>query len=235
MPRRIILSLPFLILSAVPAHALEVGHCDTPEKLSAKVEAEGHKIVAMMDRAGVSPDKGGRHDIAQIVTATPDLDRWYVVNGDEPLSKRSSRMCVVIAGKNLEINDHRRDGPPTVTRYRFDRDKALADCERLDREVRRKKGYGIRCNEYNYAVRLFADDPEFYERMALQGISDDKTLVTFVADPRGTENDGPMGPNDYTMFVTTPAGATTISARGIRFSFSNWIRTALNKRQASRD
>jgi hypothetical protein len=48
-----------LVLWTVPALALEVGQCDTPEGLSAKIKAEGHKIVATMERVGNYGDRVG--------------------------------------------------------------------------------------------------------------------------------------------------------------------------------
>ncbi len=38
----------------------------------------------------------------------------HVISGDEPLAKCSSRMCVTLIGRNLEINDYRKNGTPTL-------------------------------------------------------------------------------------------------------------------------
>ena len=223
--RRITLVASLFLLIAPPAHALDVGYCDTPEKLSARIKAEGHKIVAGMERLGVSLNQGGTAAYgANLVTATPDLTRWYMVRGDKPISERSSRMCVSAAGRNLEINDHRREGPPTVTRYRFDRAKALAECKEVEQRFVVDENTGIHCNELNDGVRLLEE--RLNERIALRGTTDQGTLMTVVANPDGDKT--------FRMLATAPAGATGIALGGRGFAFSSWVVAVLNKR-ASRD
>lgn len=224
--RRITFAASLFFLIAAPAHALDVGHCDTPEGLSAKIKAEGHKLVAGMDRIGVSLKDGGKAAWgANLVTVTPDLKRWYMLRGDKPLSERSTRMCVSAAGRNLEINDHRRKGPPTVTRYHFDRAKALAECDEVAKRFIDGVEKGIRCNEFNEGLRILEED--LGERIALQGIGDHGTLMTIIANPEGEK--------DFRMLATAPAGATGIALSGRGFAFSAWVMTVLNKRASSRD
>lgn len=206
---------------ASPAPALEVGTCDTPEGLSAKIKAEGHKTVATMERVGLSMKQGGQTTfIAQLVTATPDLKRWYIVNGDQPLSKRSTGKCVVVTGRNLEINDYRKDGTPTVTRYRFNRAKALTECDKVEKNFVVGENTGIRCKEFYVVISRAIKT--FGERIALQGLNNFASLTTIIADPGGPE-DSILGKYDYRMLVTAPKSATGIAARGRNFRFSKWV------------
>lgn len=160
---------------------------------------------------------------AALVTATPDLKLWYSLKGDRPLGVRSSRYCIADKGKNLEINDHRRDGQPTVTRYRFDRDKALASCE----QVRKNYIAGAACNEYYFVVEGFKK--EFRQRIALQGEAEGGILMTILAKPNKIANGTILTDRDYRMLVTTSEGAAGIAASGEQFEFSKWILSVLNK------
>jgi hypothetical protein len=223
MPRRIIFLILLLALAAAPVHALDAGHCDTPEGLSAKLRTEGHKIVATMDVYGYDVDAKEWGHVASLITATPDLKRWYTLKGDQPLGTKSTRMCIAAKGKNLEINDHRKDAVPRVTRYRFEREKALASCEK----VRRNYVAGARCNEH-YAV--LADlQKEFGERIALQGEADGGVLMTIAADPNSNKSE-PLGDRGYRMLVTTSDGAAGIASSGQRFAFSEWVLAVFGER-----
>lgn len=173
-----------------------------------------------MERVGVSLKLNratGKKNIAHaanLVTATPDLKRWYMIRAFEPLGKRSDRMCVSDAGYNLEINDHRKIRKPTVTVFRFDKTEALAECERLSQFVSNCSDYG------EFVDRMHK---RFGERIALQGVTGDKKeLMTIVADP-GNER-------DFRILSTTGTGATAISLRGDKFTFSKWVMGVLNSR-----
>lgn len=80
--------------------------------MTAWLKEEGHKIVAGMDCHGFSVSRNEGGFVAELVTATPNLQHWYMVKGDQPLGTKPSRFCVATKGQNLEINDHRRGGPP---------------------------------------------------------------------------------------------------------------------------
>tara|TARA_R110002072_G_scaffold211424_1_gene368964 strand:- start:13870 stop:14529 length:660 start_codon:yes stop_codon:yes gene_type:complete len=218
-----------LYLWPVSAYALDVGHCDTPEGLSAALKAEGHKIVASMDAVGISLKEGGKVGfVAEMVTATPDLKHWYVIKGDRPLGTKSTRFCIATKGRNLQINDHRKDGPPTVTRYRFDREKALAECDEVAKQFIDGVEKGIRCNEFNEGLRIAERD--LNERIALQGEAEGGVLMTIVADPGNGPAEGLLGNRDYRMLVTASAGATGIARSGARFEFSQWVLSVLNQK-----
>lgn len=228
MPRRITFLFPLLLLTATPAHALDAGQCAAPAQLSAWLKAEGHKAVASMDAIGVSLKRGGKAGfVAELVTATPDLKRWYVIRGDRPLGTKSTRFCVATTGRDLEINDYRRNGTPTVTRYRFDRASALAQCDEVAKQFIDGVAKGIRCNEFNEGLRILRSD--LNERIALQGIADDGVLVTIVANPGGGGNESQLGERHYGMLVTASAGATGIARSGARFGFSQWVLSVLNE------
>jgi len=185
-----------------------------------KLKAEGHKIVATMDTFGYDVDAKGWGHVASLITATPDMAHWYTLKGDQPLGTKSARMCVADGGKTLEISDYRRDGPATVTRYRFDRDKALASCEK----VRQNYIAGARCNEH-YAV-VEGLQREFGERIALQGEAGG-VLMTIVANPNSNKNKL-LSDRNYRMLVTTSDGGAGIALRGERFEFSDWILSVLD-------
>lgn len=226
--RRLTLAASLLFLIAASAHALDTGQCAPPAQMTAWLKAEGHKVVASMDAVGISLKHGaGAVFVAEMVTATPDLKHWYVIKGDRPLGTKSTRFCVATKGRNLQINDHRKDGPPTVTRYRFDRAKALAECDEVAKRFIDGVEKGIRCNEFNEGLHIAERD--LNERIALQGEAEGGVLMTIVADPGDGPTEELLGNRDYRMLVTAPAGATGIARRGARFEFSQWVLSVLNQ------
>lgn len=198
------------MVAASPAGALEIGQCGTPQEMSAALKGEGHKAVAEMNVWLVDPDSGEQVYGAQIVTATADLGRWYIVTGNSPLGK-STRLCIGLKGRDLEVNDYRRDGPPRVTRYEFDREEALADCRALQDEI---KG-GVGCNARGDMLEGFERGHD--ARLALQGMALSRSggaggLVTFVADAADER--------DYRALLTRPTGTTVIIGRGREFGLT---------------
>tara|TARA_B100000965_G_scaffold326665_1_gene289242 strand:- start:521 stop:1096 length:576 start_codon:yes stop_codon:yes gene_type:complete len=191
--------------------------------LSAKLKAEGHKIVATMDIYGHDVDRKEWGHVASLVTARTNLAHWYVLKGDHPLGTKSARMCIAAKGRNLEINDYRRDDHPTVTRYRFDRAEALKGCEK----VRQNYLKGARCNEHYAVVKGLGK--EFGERIALQGETENGTMMTILADPNSDAGEF-QGDRDFRMLVTTSEGAAGIASSGQRFAFSQWVLSVLDKR-----
>lgn len=181
-----------------------------------------------MDAIGISLKQDGKVTfVAEMVTATPDLKRWYVIKGDQPLGIKSTLFCVATKGTNLEINDYRRDDPPTVTHYRFDRAKALAECDEIAKNFIDGVEKGIGCNEFNEGLRILEED--LGERIALQGEAVGGVLVTIIADPGGGPEEELLGDRDYRTLVTASAGATGIARRGARFRFSGWILSVLDR------
>ncbi len=68
------------LFAASPALSLEVGTPGMAEGLSARIKAESHKIVAMMDRGGVLPLKlGGQMDDNENVLTFAILNSIVVV------------------------------------------------------------------------------------------------------------------------------------------------------------
>ena len=176
--------------------------------------------MAGMEREGISLKQGGVLAYgASLVTATPDLKRWYIVRGDKPLDEQSTRMCVSAAGRDLQLNDHRRDGTPTVRRFNFDRDKALAQCDEIAKNFIDGEEKGIGCNDYYTGLRILEED--LGERVALQGITDQETMMTIIANP---ENE-----KDFRVLATASQGATIISLRGHKFAFSAWAASAFQQ------
>ena len=130
-------------------------------------------------------------------------------------------MCVSAAGRNLEINDHRRNGEPSVTRLRFDVAKAKAECHTL---------HSDESNCADHASMVTRMNERFGETIAMQGISDQGGLITIVANPGKSRTEGILGDQDFRVLSTTPSGATVIALRGGKFSFSNWVLAVLDNR-----
>lgn len=219
---RIILGIFLFVSLTASANALEIGYCDTPEGLSTKLADEGHRTFATMDRVGISLTMASDDKTAyaaNLITAKPDLSSWYMIRGDRPLAERSTRMCISAAGRNLEVNDYRLDRPPTVTTYQFDADKALLECNEVAKNFYRGEEDGIGCNSYNEVITRFKSN--LNHRIALQGISLQNTLMTIVTDPQNTR---------FRMLATAQAGATGISLRGDKFTFSNWVLEILDRK-----
>lgn len=188
--------------------------------MSAKLKAEGHKIVATMNRYGYSVSKEEWGHFASIVTARTDFSRWYILKGDQPLGVRSSRYCIGIKGSNLEISDYRKSGKATVTRYKFDAAEAKESCKKIyDGKSRCEEHYGL-------LARL---EENLGERIALQGQVDGAALMTIVADPNSNTAEE-HGDRDYRQVVTNTDGAALISASGEAFAFSDPVLTAFAKR-----
>ena len=166
-----------------------------------------------MERLGVNVDTKAVVHNGDLITATPDLKKWYLVGTDAPLGQRSKKMCISSAGINLEINDYRRNGKPTVTVYSFDESKALAHCKSM-------ADWAKNCAPLSEMITRMQS--RFSERIALQGVTDKKNLFVLVANPSNK--------NDHRTLSTAASGATIIVRSGEKFSFSKWILSVLDKR-----
>ena len=217
-----IASLPVLILVlATPAFGLEEGFCAPPADMTELLRGEEHNIIATMDRHGYDVGSEEWGFIAVLVTTSPDLTSWYFVSGNKPLGTESTEFCITIAGKNLELNDHRQDRPPTVKKYRFDAAAAKAGCEKMQDAFLN----GVACGEHYTVIEDYGR--QFKERIALQGESVGGVLVTFVANPDPTTDGAFLTDKNYHTLATTSEGSVTIAGSGERFEFSELVLSAL--------
>lgn len=214
---------PFFLCMSLPAIALDEGFCTSPSEMTTLLSDEGHKIIATMDRHGYDVEKEEWGFIAVLVTATPDLEGWYFVSGNEPLGTTSTEFCITIAGKNLELNDYRNDAVPAVSKYNFDPDAAQKGCERMQEAFIN----GVACGEHYVVVEDYKR--QFNERVALQGESIGGVLVTIVANPDPTTDGEFLTDRNYHSLATTSEGAVTIAGSGEHFEFADLVLTAFDQ------
>lgn len=221
-----IAALPLCLLIFInPAYGLEEGFCAPPASMTELLRGEDHKIIATMDRHGYSVDRDEWSFIAVLVTASPDLTSWYFVSGDKPLGTESTEFCITIAGKNLELSDHRQDQSPTVRKYRFDTDAAKDGCEKMQDAFLN----GAACGEHYVVVEDY--ERQFKERIALQGESVGGVLMTIVANPDQTTDGAFLTDKNYHTLATTSEGSVTLAARGEHFEFSELVLSVFHQQQ----
>ncbi|MCG8542891.1 MAG: hypothetical protein MJE12_01650 [Alphaproteobacteria bacterium] len=192
------------------ARALEPGQCGTPKAVNSHLKAEGHSPVGAMNRSVVNVKTESRQLVAQFVTATQDLSRWYVIRGDAPLGKPSGRFCVSLKGRDLEIKDYRKNRPPTVSAFDFKREEALAQCDEVSKRIRG----GVACQFRDHVLAGF--ERRLGERLVFQGTrvnhsGSESGIFTIVADPQE---------GDARTLATLDRGATTVIGRSEDFQLS---------------
>lgn len=207
------------------AQALERGQCASPQELSAELQVEGEgnffSFIAAMNRTAFSAERNESINRAQFVAANTDRSRFYVLLGNAPLGSEATEFCVSHVGRDLEINDYRQDRPPEVTRYTFNDDEALQQCE----TIRENLG-NVLCNNRDRVLEI--SDEQDGLRLALQGIflsesGQDSGLFTMIADP---END-----QSFTTLTSASRGATTVLESGTSFSLAPSIIAQLEQMQ----
>lgn len=193
------------------ALALEPGYCAPPNVVQQQLQEEGLIPLAAMNRLQANVEKQDSELVAQFIMSTSDFSRWIVIKADEPIGTRASEICVSLQGRDLEVNDNRREELlPGVAEYTFDVEQAQAQCDRINSRVEGSTA----CNERNIALNYF--DTELGEKLAFQGIQvgvdgQDGGIWTLVADPVE---------QDFRTLATFNQGATIVSGRGDDFAYA---------------
>ena len=154
-----------------PAQSIEIGETYDAQTLNALLKAEGHIQIANMDRMLV--DENGGYFLSHIVTATPDLSKWYYVESNRDRSEFS----VVEGGdEGLELNNIYTNDKRHLSSYKFERSKFEDEAKIF------AKDYGT------VSVGFYDDVIEDHEKnigahIALQGFTKDNQLISVLVNP----------------------------------------------------
>lgn len=211
-------ALALVVLAASPGQALALkhGNCLAPADFAATLEDDGQGLVAAMDTMTVN-DQGETEYRAEFVTSDR-AGRGYLFVADAQLGGNASRFCITHILRNLEVNDYRVEGSPSVTRYDFDEDAALQQCAEIQERSNRLCGHR--------ASMLEIAEREQGQRLVLQGLFEDEAgiargLFTLIAEPDA--------PATYRVLTTADRGATAVLENGIRFALSPQVLAFLDQ------
>lgn len=178
------IGLAVLLLAEV-AQAVDVGVCDTPENMTAMMKAEGQRSIMSADH--YTPDESL---LGMIFTVNKEQSVGYILQSDNPVGYRASKMCVYSRLADVRLFDARRSGVPSGALLKAPESEALRHCDEMARlgEIKRES-----CGSLNTLLRLADTEGS---RVMLQGLVVEKqpngsfkpngTLVT--VDGRLNEN-----------------------------------------------
>src|SRR5258706_15870559 len=123
--------IPAVLLAAcvvitIPARAVDIGECGTPEAMTAKFKAEDQHSIASADL--VTNDK---RLLAMIFTMNPDRSVGYIVQADQPTGERASKICVYNRMASIRLFDARKPGVPVEFLLKAPEAYSLRRCDVL--------------------------------------------------------------------------------------------------------
>lgn len=211
-----LLTFPADFAQAQPA-TVEAGYCAAPQEMMSTLQADAGGDVhtlATMNKHVIDLDRSREHvvGIAQVVMSNRDFSKAYVVKGDAPLGEPSSELCLSLKIRDLEVNDYRIDREPTVTRYTFNTEAAIEQCETIEANL----GGNVVCGERSHALRVLEQEENGGQRLAFQGIEtrangNDGVLWTLIADPVE---------GDFRTLGSQDQGATIVGSSGGNFQIT---------------
>lgn len=203
------------IALACAAHAADIGECATPEAMTAKLKTEDQRSIASAQR--VTRDKQLR---GMIFTMSSDRSVGYILEADQPMGDRASKICVYNRLSNVRLFDARKPGTPPEVLLRAPDGDALRRCDELAREGKIERAS---CGSLNTSIRRVE---AFGHRVMIQALVVEKqsdgtykpggTLATVSGRVGGSVNDFPDNPargiaGDITV-SSLPDGASMIDA-----------------------
>lgn len=214
MSLRILLSLIVMLIS-LPVFAADVGECETPEVMTAKLKAEDQHSIASAQR--ITLDK---KLLGIIVTMNPDRSVGYILQADRPMGARASKICVYTRLADVRMFDARKAGTPSEVLLKAPEADALRRCGELAQQGKVPQGS---CGSLN---TMIARQESSGQRAMIQGFvvarqpdgayGRDGTLATISANVSGSVSADPDNPLSNTigdiMFSSLPDGATILNA-----------------------
>lgn len=231
MCNRIILLFVFLISIAPSlAYAIDNDECGTPEAMTEKLKAEGQRSIAFAQR--VTSDK---QLLGLIFTMNADKSVGYILQSDQPMGDRASKICVYKRLAKIRLYDARKPGTPMEVLLKAPESDALRRCDELAKE---KKVQRNSCGSFNTMIRKVEG---FGNHVMLQGFNVEKqkdgtykpngTLSTVSGNVNGSVNDDPDHPSrgisGDIVFTSLPDGASIINAVLVYLTYTPYGLAAL--------
>lgn len=129
-----------------PAYALDPGECGTPEAMTAKLKAEGQRSVASANQW----ESQSKVENGLIVTMNATRSAGYILQSDQPIGVRATKLCVFEMLAGLRVFDARKTGLKYEALLKATDDDALRYCNLIAKKtsIRREK-----CFPFNAYVK----------------------------------------------------------------------------------
>jgi len=214
MSSRLIL-LPLLFFVFTCADAADIGECATPEAMTAKLKGEDQHSIASAQRITVD-----KKMVGMIFTMNPDRSVGYILQADQPMGERASKICIYNRLASIRLFDARKPGtPPDVLLKASDSD-ALRRCDELGKEGKIARES---CGSLN---TMIGKAEAWGERVMIQAFTVEKqpdgtyrpkgALATISGRIGGSVNDFPNRPSlgiaGDLKYSSLPDGASVINA-----------------------
>jgi hypothetical protein len=203
------------IMLACAAQAADIGECATPEQMTAKLKGEDQRSIASAQR--ITADK---KMVGMIFTMNPNRSVGYILQADQPMGDRASKICVWTRLANIRLFDARKPGLPAEALLKAPEADALRRCDELAKggKVSRES-----CGSFN-TMKQKAE--AHGERVMIQGFTVEKqadgtykpngTLATLSGRLGGSIDDFPDHPGwgigGVLTYSSLPDGASIINA-----------------------
>lgn len=174
-----------VVATATRSHAADIGHCDTPENITALLKAEGQRSVAMARQV----------DTGHAVIFTAGNGAGTVLLTDQPPGIKAGRICVADRLRNVTLRDARRPGVPELPTVNGNQ---AARCATLAKQA------GVDASRCGDLKTMLTKVELLGERVMLSGTTRDGVLVTATANLSTQEQRGGL------LYTWLPEGATMI-------------------------
>lgn len=227
-----------VVAAATRSHAADIGHCDTPESMTALLKAEGQRSLASGnqqvhgERLADGTLRAANKMLGLIFTADPDGKVGYVLQASQPIGTRPEKLCVAERMHAIRLYDVRKPGLAPETLLKTTAEDAARRCDQMAKQRTIARGA---CGFHNSVMQK---SEAVGERIMMlgQGVQKqpdgswqpDGTLITITANMTGdgTMRDG-RGAIQYTML---PEGATIIASVFIGTAYTETARQILASR-----
>jgi hypothetical protein len=197
------------------ANAADIGDCDTPEAMTARLKTEGQHSVASAQM--IAPDK---RLFGMIFTMSDDRKVGYILKADQPLGDRAGQICIYERLADIRLYDARSAGIPNAALLKAPDEDAVANCKRLQLAGKFPQGNCSSLNQVLHRVEPLG------ERVMIQGDTVAKGpsgiyqptsgVVTVSGNVNGSINDDPAHPSRGIVggiaYSSLPDGATILNA-----------------------
>lgn len=206
-----VLSLVAMGWSLEQAQAFERHQCIAASNFGVTIASERQGVIGAMDSYVVS-DRGETEFREERITTNADGSRGYLFRELPETATKPQEFCVSLVLRNVEVSDHRHDGPATVRPYEFSEEDAIRQCD-----ARREQMGETICGHHGTMIKNANADGY---RLALQALAEDdsgvaRSLFTILANPEAEQR--------YSLLITASEGATTALESGVNFGFSDPI------------
>ena len=218
------------ILTNHSAYAVDIGECGTPEAMTAKLQAESQHSIASAQQ--ITTDK---QLLGMIFTMSSNKNVGYILQSDQPMGNRASKICVYKRLSGVRLFDARKSGTPPEVLLKSPDSDALRRCDELAKE---KKLQRDSCSSLNTMLRKVE---AFGNHVMIQGFNTEKqadgsykpnnTLSTVSGNVNGSVYDDPDSPvrgiaGDI-ILTSLPDGASIVGVVLVYLTYTSFGLAAL--------